>query len=256
MSPERKVLSEELRRMLSLPGNPVGIKLLKAPRELLDVPNVRSLGSTAPCQMAAIARYGREDSVVGASTQATKCVWGASCFGLIRTPSRLAEGDLYRAFVKDEAAARTLHQGLTMLGDDGPLYGGVVMGPLDLMPIEPDVVVLYISPGQALRVIIAFGYKGGEAVRSVITGQASMCSAVALAVRDGKVTVDIPCMGDRAYGLVQDHELVVAFPASRLAELVEGLKATESVARYPFRPFLQWPAIFPPSFEPRPKELD
>ena len=131
-----------------------------------------------------------------------------------------------------------------MLGDDRK-YAGAIIGPLDRIPVRPDAVVIYLSPAQALRLIIAFAHARGEAVNCTMTGQASLCSAIARAVGDGSVTLDVPCIGDRAYGMVQEHELVMAFPASRLEELVRGLRPP---TRWPpiLRPFTRWPAIMPP----------
>jgi uncharacterized protein (DUF169 family) len=145
---------------------------------------------------------------------------------------------------------------MSMLGDKGAVYEGIMMGPLGEVPFDPDVIVLYVSPARALRLIIGFAFKEGRAVESTMTGQASLCSAVALAVDKGKVTVDIPCIGDRTYGLVQEHELLVAFPAAMLPDLIEGLLETEGVASYPYSPFLRWSTLFPPTFEPRPNELE
>jgi len=256
MVQDLKLTAAEIKKRIALATEPIGIKLLANARELIEVPGIRNLTFTAPCHMAAIARHERDDAVVGASAQATKCVWGAACLGLVRTPSRLEEGDLNRPFTKDEAAARNLHRGMCMLGDDGARSAGVIMGPLGDLPVPPDAVAIYLSPAQALRLIIAFAYKEGDAVVSVMTGQASLCSAIARAVKEKRVTVDIPCIGDRTYGLVQEQEIIVAFPADRLPELIEGLKMTEAAAGYPYRPFLRWSAIFPPAFEPRRGELD
>lgn len=255
MFPELHSSAAEIIKRLGPTAVPVGVKLVAAARELNELPEVRTLTSTMPCHMVSMARRERGEPVTGASSQATKCVWGAACLGLIRTPKRLANGDLNLAFVKDEEAARELHRGMCMLGDDRK-YAGTVIGPLDRLPVLPDAVVIYLSPAQVLRLIIAFAHARGEAVNCIMTGQASLCSAIARAVRDGSVTVDIPCMGDRTYGMVQEHELVMAFPANRIKELVDGLEATDKVAAYPYGPFTRWPAIMPPSFEPRAAELD
>ncbi len=256
MLPELRSSAAEIKKRLGPTAIPVGVKLAAAARELNEVPEVRILTSTTPCHMVSAARHDRDDPVVGASSQATKCVWGAACLGLIRTPRRLADGDLNLPFVKDGEAARRLHQGMCMLGDEGARFAGAIVGPLERMPVPPDVVVMYLTSAQALRVIIAFAYAKGEAVICTMTGQASLCSAIARAVKDGLVTVDVPCIGDRAYGMVQEHELVIAFPAHRLGELVRGLEGTERAAPYPYGPFTRWGAILPHSFEPRFTELD
>jgi uncharacterized protein (DUF169 family) len=251
-----KAITEELRDKVYLPAYPIGLKLLVKPRELLEYRDARLLTDTTPCHMAAVARYNRSDGIVGASSQGTKCLWGASCLGLVQTPARLSEGDLNLPYTQNVEAARHLHENMYMLGNTGKRFSGVVMAPLDMMPFDPDVIVMYMSPARALRLVIAFAYAKGEAVSVRMTGQASLCSAIARAVDLNAVTVDMPCMGDRAYGLVQEFEVVVVFPGSRIDELMEGLRNTEGVASYPYKPFLRWSAIFPPSMEPRDVELD
>jgi uncharacterized protein (DUF169 family) len=152
--------------------------------------------------------------------------------------------------------AQKLHENMYILGNTGKRYAGVVMAPLDMVPFEPDVIAMYMSPARAFRFIIALTYADGKAIEVNMTGQASLCSAIARAVDLQEVTVDIPCMGDRAYGLVQGFEVVVVFPASWVDELMDGLRNTEGVASYPYKPFLRRNAIFPPSMEPRDIELE
>ncbi len=245
-----------MKKAISLPASPVGVILLPQDKSLLKYTDLKMLSSTAICQMAAAARHLREEGVVGATSEAQRCVWGASCLGLIETPERLEEGDLNLVFTKDQEAAARLHKAMAMLGNKGKLFSAVIMAPLDMMPEDPDAVIVYLTPAQALRLIIAFGYQKGEPINATMTGQASLCSAIALAVGEDKIAVDIPCMGDRTYGLVQEQELVMVFPASRMSDLLIGLRNTEFIAPYPFRPFLRWSVIFPPQFEPRPEELD
>jgi uncharacterized protein (DUF169 family) len=71
-----KALTEELRDKVNLPAYPVGIKLLKKPRELLDYREVRLLTDTTVCHMAAIARHNRGDGIVGASSLGSRCLQG------------------------------------------------------------------------------------------------------------------------------------------------------------------------------------
>jgi uncharacterized protein (DUF169 family) len=246
-----KALSKEIRERVALPTAPVGVKLLKNHRELLDHREAKLLTNTAPCHLAAMARYNHAQGIVGASDIGTKCTWGAACLGLIATPERLRNGELNRTFVRDDPAGKRLSEGMAMLGNQGKRYSGVIMAPLDHMPFEPDAVVIYMSPARALRLIYGFTYAAGEPILNNVTGQASLCSGIARAVDKGQVSLDVPCMGDRMYGLVQEFEMVMTFPAARMDELIEGLRRTEGVAAYPFSPFLQWSAIFPPQFEPR-----
>ena len=236
--------------------SPVSISLLKDAGSLLDLPRLTMVSNTALCHMITRAKYHREDGVLGASAQGMKCIWADAALGLIQTPQRLADGELNRDFVRDAAAGKRLQDSMYMLGGSGARYGSVVVSPLNLTPVEPSAIVLYVSPAQALRLIIAFAYEKGEPVVTELTGQASVCCAIAKVVDKEQVVVDIPCIGDRAFGLAGENDIIVAFPPSKTDQLIDGLKATERSASYPFKPFMRWPVIFPPEMEPRRPELE
>jgi uncharacterized protein (DUF169 family) len=206
--------------------------------------------------MLARARYYREDGVCGTVLQGMKCLWAASCLGLTATPERLREGCLNRAFTSDLAAAEELQRGIHALGDGGRRYAGVVTGALDLLPLSANAIVVYLTPGQALRLLIALLYKEGKALDCRITGQASVCASVAKVLDGERAAIDIPCVGDRTYGLVKDEEMVMVLNPSVMDDLMEGLDGTEMMASHPFKPFLRWNALFPPEFEPMGRELE
>ena len=250
----RKV-RKELIEVIRMRTDPVGVRLLKG-SELAILSNVRFLRATAVCQMIAISRYERENGIVMTSVEGLKCLWASACLGMIRSPDRLVQGDLNRAFVKDESAGKGLQDTIFAIGNDSKIYDGIVTAPLDLFPGEPDVIVLYLTAGQALKVLLGLSYEKGEVVENPITGQAAVCQSIARAMTTGRMILEIPCFGDRTYGLVQDDELVIVVPASKVKQILEGMKGTDAFAPYPFRPFLMWPALFPPEFEPTRSELD
>jgi len=245
----------ELIDVLRMRTDPVGVRLLRN-SELAVPSDVRPLGTTAVCQMIAISRYGRENGIVMTSVEGLKCLWASTCLGMTRSPDRLAHGELNRAFVKDETAGKALQDKIFAIGNDSRIYGGIVTAPLDLFPGEPDVIVLYLTAGQALKVLLGLSYEKGEVVENPITGQAAVCQSIARAMTTGRMILEIPCFGDRTYGLVQDDELVIVVPASKVKQILEGMKSTNAFASYPFRPFLMWPALFPPEFEPTRSELE
>ncbi len=250
----RKVRNE-LIDLLRMRTDPVGVRLLKgSERSVLS--DVRSLETTAVCQMIAISRYGRENGIVMTSVEELKCLWASACLGMTRSPDRLVHGDLNRAFVKDETAGKGLQEKIFAIGNDSKIYSGIMTAPLDLFPGEPDAIVLYLTAGQALKVLLGLSFEEGEVVENPITGQAAVCQSIARAVTSGRMILEIPCFGDRTYGLVQDDELVIVIPASKMRQVLAGMKGTDAFAPYPFRPFLMWPALFPPEFEPTRAELD
>jgi len=250
-----KKVRNDLIEVLRMRTDPVGVRLLKG-SELAVLSDVRTLRTTAVCQMIAISRYGRENGIVIASVEGLKCLWATVCLGMTRSPDRLVHGDLNRAFVKDEIAGKKLQDMIFAIGNNSKVYDGIVTAPLDLFPGEPDAIILYLTAGQALKVLLGLSYEKGEVVENPITGQAAVCQSIARAMTTGRMILEIPCFGDRTYGLVQEDELVIVVPASKAKQVLEGIKGTDAFAPYPFRPFLMWPALFPPEFEPTRSELD
>ncbi len=249
--------ARDFRSELNLGTYPVGVKLFENASDALAVPGAKVMRSTATCQMAALARHYRADGITVTTAQGMKCLWGLACLGLIRTPERLARGDLNLPFTKNEEAARSLQDSIFMFGNEERRYNAMLMAPLDLMPVQPDAIVAYMTPGQSLKVLLGYEYKEGRVLKgTTLTGQSTVCSAIARVMNGEEMVLDIPCVGDRTWGLVPDQELVVVISPKIFSEVLEGMKATDKFAAHPFRPSINWPVIFPPEMEPRPKELD
>ena len=69
VNPEMMERTEEFRTLLNLSTYPVGVKLFERASEALTVKGARVLRATAPCHMAALARYYRRDGVTVATAQ-------------------------------------------------------------------------------------------------------------------------------------------------------------------------------------------
>ena len=233
----------KFRSLLNLGTFPLGVKLFEKASDVLAVRRAHTLRSTAPCHMAALARHYRKDGVCVANTQGIKCPWGLACLGMIATSERLARGELNRPFTKDDEAAKALQDGIFMLGNQGQKYMALLTAPLDLMPVEPDVIVTYMTPGQALKVIMGYEYAEGEVLRNaVIAGQSSVCSAIAKVLVGEQIVMDVPCVGVRTWGLVPDDQLVFTFSPLIFDHLLEGMQATDKFSSHTVRPSLYWPS--------------
>ncbi|MEM3383685.1 MAG: DUF169 domain-containing protein [Nitrososphaerales archaeon] len=241
-----KEISELIRRYICLSTNPVGVWLFKKRDDILNLQNLRYIGRrTNICQMIPISRYNKDATPIYTFRENVACVWGAACLGLIKTPERFSDGSIFINFAKDRSASIRLQQSVINLGEDGKKYEGVMCMPLNASPVDPHVIVIYISPAQALRLIIASAYSTGESIELITVGQASVCSSIAKAILTKKPNMEIPCIGDRVFGYVQEHEMIFSFPAEFAEQLVEGLKATEQVASYPYHPYLDRFIIMP-----------
>ncbi|HIJ00029.1 MAG TPA: DUF169 domain-containing protein [Candidatus Methanomethylophilaceae archaeon] len=248
-------ISTYLQDDLRLRGDAVGIRFIKDTSDISSL-SCELLKETAVCHMILRARYDGSKGITAADANAMRCVWGASAMGLIRTPPRLRNGLLYLGFVADCDTGRRMHSRMGIIGDDGKEYKMIEVFPLSYASADPDVIVIYGSPGQMLRLIIAYNYMKGEGICNPVTGQASVCASIARAQGKGETSLDVPCMGDRMYGLVADDEMVFVTPASSMESVVHGLKATRPLAPYPFRPNTNSVLEFPPHFIPDKTELE
>ena len=247
-----KKVSTTLACSLGLKNSPVGVKMVKGGISTTGKP----AGNTTVCHMLLRSRVGGNDGPIHASATDMRCVWGASALGLMRSPKRLREGLLYLGFVSSPEAGKEMHAQMGMLGDEGKQYDSLMTFPLGSAPVDPDAVVMYMTPGRALRVIIAALHLKGGCLSTPMTGQASVCASLARAIRDSRIAVDIPCIGDRRIGLAGDDELVVVIPVTRLKELLCSLERSEFMASYPYAPFTDWEPVLPAMFVPLPKDMD
>jgi uncharacterized protein (DUF169 family) len=115
-------------------------------------------------------------------------------------------------------------------------HRGIVYGPLATFPLEPDVVLVQVSPAQAM--ILA---EASEAVAlRESPGLAAMgrpaCAAVARAVNAGATTLSLGCIGARTYVELPDDRALVILPAADLERTAERLpalaRANQTLATY------------------------
>lgn len=249
---ELQEMSNDLRKYLNLQTYPVGIKLFEDKK---DLPGHELNRRMNLCQLVAIARYHHRISSITRENHV--CSIGSSCLGLIKTPERIKNGSAsVGAYVKDKEAGKVFQSNVPKLGDKGKKYDGIFVSPLDIMPVEPQVIVMYLSPAQAARMVHAKLYYNGNGIESKICAEAALCSAIAKVIMSGKPIIDLPCAGDRAYGNVQEQELIFAFPPGE--EIIKGLKETHDygVSVHPFKPFVYFTPSMRSGYETTQEDLD
>ncbi|MEW6443058.1 MAG: DUF169 domain-containing protein [bacterium] len=236
-------LGQKIRRYVNPDSFPVAVRFLEdassipagARRPMNDL-RVR----VAPCQAAAMARrygwtvaVGKED--VGCAIAAHTYGWERleDGSGAIRFMTRMNYARDEQAAREGMASFRTLEKGADLL---------VAYAPLEWTKIEPDVVLVYVNPAQLMRLIHAGTYHTGKPIQSTFSGRAASCTeGVIGAYLDQTLKVVIPGNGDRVWGACQDHEVAMALPAARLADVVEGLEKTHQTGiRYPIPTYLRY----------------
>ncbi|XVS62046.1 DUF169 domain-containing protein [Actinosynnema sp. CA-299493] len=102
---------------------------------------------------------------------------------------------------------------------------GVVYGPLADLPVEPDVVLLWLTPAQAMIYNEAAGTANWTADAGQVTGRPA-CSALALAMDTGQPRMALGCIGMRTFTGIAADRMLAVLPGAKVGEFVEALKVT------------------------------
>lgn len=253
---QAKEISENIVKLLHLETEPVAVKMYK---DRADLPRHPQNIKQNFCQLVSIARYqGRANSGVA---DGMICAFGASCLGLMKTPEAITSGKAaLGVYTGTPEASQKFMQNVYRIGDHGKKYDAVMVKPLAEVAEgeEPDAVIIYVNPAQAMRLIHACAYDNGEKITADTVAEGAMCSCTGFTIETGKPTVGFPCAGDRIFGGTQNHELVFTAPYSLVkGKLVEFLEKTAAggFSVYPVPPNMHWTPMMPPTYTVQPEDL-
>lgn len=103
---------------------------------------------------------------------------------------------------------------------------GIVYGPLEIFPIPADLVLLWLSPRQAMFYGEAIGScRWTEEVPTGVFGRPA-CAALPVVMERSDAASSFGCMGMRTFTEISDDLMFVALPGNRLTEFVSSLDAT------------------------------
>lgn len=102
-------------------------------------------------------------------------------------------------------------------------HAGIVYGPLAEQDAAPDVVLLWVTPQQAMLANEAMGTANWTAGQPVATGRPG-CAALPLSVSQGAPVMSFGCAGMRTFTRIADDLLLIAVPGSKLADFAEALE--------------------------------
>ncbi|MCL7414003.1 MAG: DUF169 domain-containing protein [ANME-2 cluster archaeon] len=89
-----------------------------------------------------------------------------------------------------------------------------------------DVMLLFLSPEKAMRLVQAFSYHDGQPLAFIIGGTASVCGdCTAVPANTGRMCVSLGCKGSRKHSRYGDNELIAAIPSIQFKDICEGLVA-------------------------------
>jgi uncharacterized protein (DUF169 family) len=103
--------------------------------------------------------------------------------------------------------------GIRVIADPSPM---IVYGPLRDVPIDPDVVLVRLTPRQMMEL--------GDACHEIDLSGKPQCQIVSMAKEQGTVAVSMGCALSRERTGMPDDELTSAIPAAELPGIVERLR--------------------------------
>lgn len=104
--------------------------------------------------------------------------------------------------------------------------GGIVYGPLKDFPMQPDVVLLWVTPRQAMLSNEAVGNARWTAkAPGAVLGRPA-CAALPTALQSAQPQISMGCTGMRTFTDISDDRLLVVLPGSELPEFLRSLEST------------------------------
>ena len=105
---------------------------------------------------------------------------------------------------------------------------GIVYGPLGQMPVDPDVVLLWVKPMHAMVVNETAGQMNWAASPAGVYGRPG-CAAIPVALSQGKVSQSFGCTGMRINSGISDEYMLMAVPGDKVESLAESLSQVTDV---------------------------
>jgi uncharacterized protein (DUF169 family) len=221
-----KRLSEGYSNHLKLEGFPVAVKMIE---DISSLENIHYKGKPVRkvkknllvCQLISQARfYGRV--VAGLEQNLTLCRLGGDAMGFqVDDYTHVYSGSY---FTSEEAARKMIGE---MPKFERGKYKAILVGPMDRIPVEPDVTVIYGNVAQMLRIINGYLYDTGDRLTFSASGDAGLCSdTVVIPMATGKPHLAIPCNGGRLMSLPNQTEMACGIPFKELEHVLEGIKYT------------------------------
>ncbi len=253
-----KAAAAQFKEALRLRTEPFGVSFFK---EIAALPEKtrrpsKTFGKRVTiCQGVTLARiYGWP---VGLTRDDLICIPGMLAFGFTPATDPILElGQLFCevGFHQELGPALKEVESLPRFRPDE--VAAIYLCPLERLPLDPEVVVVYGNPAQIMRLVQAATFSLGERVTGDFGGKVECSSYLIGPYRTGEIKVVIPGQGDRIFSMTQDEEMVVSFPAKFLEGILTGLReaARQIGARYPITVYQNFTPAFPPAYQERAKK--
>ncbi len=202
---ERMVQALELRRM------PVGARFSESP-ERKGVDREQRI-----CEALNVVR--QENVIVNLSKENCTCRTGCHFAGWQTLPPE----ELPAIFLAAKAYESKEVAEASVSKQPQPTYRGrfLILGPLDKFEADPDVVLFFVNPAQADRILGLTSYEGAEPF--MYYPVTSMCSTITYALAKGKPDINFISVFERRRRKWSLNELIIALPFKKFLIAVKSI---------------------------------
>jgi uncharacterized protein (DUF169 family) len=229
-----KSLVAELEKYLRLRTVPVGMKRFATVEEMEAVPRIRRPRGEkfATDQIVGQSRWLKW--TIGITMDDLMGVQCGAVVGLAPRDANFLSGERMNGVWYGTIEDSTAHQAAMTCASYGD-YQALAVSPLASGRLDnPDICLIYATPGQMITFINGLQYKNYRKLNFSCVGESACADSWGNALATGEPCVSIPCYAERAFGGVQDDEMLIAIPPSYLPSVVEGLASLDrNGLRYP-----------------------
>ncbi|MEA2405021.1 MAG: hypothetical protein QOE08_1668 [Thermoleophilaceae bacterium] len=223
------LLARELTDRLGLTRPPVGLAFVAEPPA-----GVERLTDATPSACALWTRA-EEGPFYASAEQHMNCPIGATTMGF-ELPQ--ATQDTLMGLVEQMCAERYIGPDEPpALPSVGRASSGIVYGPLSELPLEPDVLLVWLSPAQAMIYNEAAGSAAWTSDGPAVYGRPT-CAALPAAMAEGRPVMSLGCIGMRTFTQTPPDLMLGVIPAAEAPAFLEAID-TAVRANEAMRPFYE-----------------
>jgi len=109
-------------------------------------------------------------------------------------------------------------------------YSSIQLFPLTGNTPDFDVMLLFLSPEKATRLVQAFSYHSGRPLTFITGGTASVCGdCTAAPATNSRISISLGCKGSLKHSKYGEDELIAAIPFNLIKDIHEGLLAIPGI---------------------------
>jgi uncharacterized protein (DUF169 family) len=151
------------------------------------------------------------------------CQLGAAILGLINLPGKISSGEVHSSsgLLSSPAAASKTISEIPRIASE--TMRATLVFPLEKSPVEPEVIIFHVKPGQALWIALALNYTKGGRLSSSFAGIGCTCGdATVMPYLRNSPNFTIGDFGGRMRR--GPEEMIVGLPVTLLEEVVNNLE--------------------------------